>query len=89
MQTDKNSLVDYTKRSWLRSYPNASEMLSNNYNPIPMLEAGTQIIALNTQTKDDNVWLLMSYFTTGRDRSPNNIGYVDKPAYLRRSGPYK
>jgi hypothetical protein len=64
-------------------------MLSNNYYPIPMLEAGTQIIALNTQTKDDNVWLLMSYFTTGREMNPRNIGYVDKPAHLRAKGPHK
>ena len=40
--------------------------MSNNYDPIPSLQIGAQIIALNTQTKDDQVLMLMSYFKAGR-----------------------
>lgn len=49
-----------------------------------MLEVGAQIIALNTQTKDDYAWLLRSYFTAGREiMEALNIGYIDKPINLR------
>ena len=44
----------------------ATEFASSNYNPVPVLRIGAQIIALNTQTKDDYAWLMMSYFTAGR-----------------------
>jgi hypothetical protein len=57
--------LEYTKRSFLRIYPLGTEIGSGNYNPIPGLQRGAQIIALNTQTKDDYSWLMMSYFTAG------------------------
>lgn len=53
-----------------------------------MLKVGAQIIALNTQTKDNYAWLMMSYFTAGRDPNPSTLGYVDKPIHLRTSTPY-
>jgi len=40
--------------------------MSKNYNPIPSLKIGAQIIALNTQTKDDNFFMMMSYYKAGR-----------------------
>jgi len=36
----------------LRVYPVGTELASGNYDPIPGLERGAQMIALNTQTRD-------------------------------------
>jgi hypothetical protein len=47
------------------------------------LKLGAQIIALNTQTKDDYAWLMMSYFTSGRAAVPSKMGYIQKPQHLR------
>jgi hypothetical protein len=69
----------YTNSSFLRIYPVGTEVTSANYNPIYPLQAGAQIIAINTQTKDDYAWLLMSYFTAGRKGDPKTFGYVEKP----------
>jgi hypothetical protein len=69
----------------LRIYPLGIEIASSNYNPIPHLKNGAQIIALNTQTKDDYAWLLMSYFICGREINPSKIGYIPKPAHLLKN----
>jgi len=50
---------------------------------LPVLKLGAQIIALNTQTKDDHAWLMMSYFTAGRAPIAAKIGFVEKPIHLR------
>jgi hypothetical protein len=63
----------------------ATEISSSNYDPVPLLELGAQIIALNTQTKDNYAWLMMSYFTAGRPMLPGMIGYIPKPMHLRSS----
>jgi hypothetical protein len=83
MKTPENVLISYTKRSWLRIYPIGTEIASSNYNPVPLLRIGAQIIALNTQTKDDYAHMMMSYFTAGREFFPAKIGYVPKPYHLR------
>lgn len=81
--------ASYTRRSWLRIYPLGTEISSSNYDPVPFLELGAQIIALNTQTKDHYAWLMMSYFTAGRPMLPGLLGYVPKPIHLRSSFPRK
>lgn len=50
---------------------------------------GAQIIALNTQTKDDYARIMMSYFTAGRELTPARVGYVPKPLHLRRDSQYE
>ena len=57
--------MEYTRRSFLRVYPAGTEIGSSNFSPIPGLQRGAQLIALNTQTKDDFAWLMMSYFCAG------------------------
>jgi len=55
---------------------------------VPALKLGAQIIALNTQTKDDYAWLMRSYFTAGRQNMiTEKIGYVEKPLHLRSNNP--
>ena len=67
----------------MRTYPQGSEVGSGNYDPAPMLKVGAQIIALNTQTKDDYAWMTHGYFCTGRQGGPGDRGYVLKPFRLR------
>lgn len=67
----------------MRVYPVATELASGNYNPIHGLQRGAQIIAINTQTKDEFAWLMMSYFTAGKAEEAKSIGYVEKPEHLR------
>ena len=57
--------IAYSRRSFMRVYPVGTEVTSKNYDPIPGLMRGAQLIALNTQTNDDYAWLMMSYFTAG------------------------
>ena len=82
LKTDLEEIVRYSSKSWLRTYPQGTEIGSSNYDPIPMLKAGAQIIALNTQTKDDYAWMIYGYFCGGRDRTPGSLGYVLKPSKL-------
>ena len=66
MKANENFIIDYTKRSWLRIYPLATEINSGNFDIVPHLRIGAQIIALNTQTKDEFALMQMSYFTAGQ-----------------------
>ena len=65
-KANEQFIINYTKRSWLRIYPTATEINSGNYDIAPHLRIGAQIIALNTQTKDNYALMQMSYFTAGR-----------------------
>lgn len=48
-----------------------------------MLAVGAQIIALNTQTKDDFAWMLYRYFCGGHSTNLSKRGYLLKPLRLR------
>jgi hypothetical protein len=50
-----------------------------------LLRRGVQIIALNTQTNDDYAIMMNAYFRAGRPREMTNIGYIEKPEYLRNT----
>ena len=71
----------------MRIYPLGTEIASSNYDPVPHLKIGAQIIALNTQTKDQFAWMLMSYFKAGRNNNFGSIGYIQKPEHLRTGKP--
>ena len=64
-----------------------TELNSGNYDPIPALSRGAQLIALNTQTRDDSAWLLMSYFTGDTDSNLPQRGYIEKPIWMRANTP--
>jgi len=49
-----------------------------------MLKVGAQIIALNTQTKDDYAWCMYRYFCAGHESNLAQKGYILKPIYLRK-----
>lgn len=71
----------------MRIYPAGKRIDSSNYNPLrknlylflAMLEAGAQIVALNTQYKDIYTQILYSFFMKHRKQT----GYKLKPKNLR------
>jgi hypothetical protein len=66
-------------KSWIRVYPSGARFDSSNYNPLPMLEVGAQIVALNTQCKSLEMNILREFFGGSRRQR----GYQLKPEYLR------
>ena len=86
LKLEKTSLEAYCRRSFLRVYPVGTEVASGNYDPVPGLLRGAQLVCLNTQTRDENAWMLRSYFTANGDQDPTRIGYVVKPSWLRGEG---
>lgn len=54
-----------------------------------MLNVGAQIIALNTQTKDDYAWMMYGYFCGGNINYFSQVGYVLKPERLRNPQYFK
>ncbi|KAJ8279539.1 hypothetical protein COCON_G00066050 [Conger conger] len=61
-----------------RIYPAGSRTDSSNYHPVPMWNAGCQIVALNFQTRSKEMHLNQGLFL------PNGrTGYILKPKFLR------
>lgn len=44
------AFVNYSNRQFSRVYPKGQRMDSSNYDPVPMWNAGSQLVALNYQT---------------------------------------
>lgn len=44
------TFVSYSNRQMSRVYPKGQRMDSSNYDPLPMWNAGSQLVALNYQT---------------------------------------
>ncbi|KAJ8375006.1 hypothetical protein SKAU_G00055860 [Synaphobranchus kaupii] len=61
-----------------RIYPAGSRTDSSNYNPVPMWDAGCQIVALNFQTRSKEMDL-----NQGRFLPNSRSGYILKPKFLR------
>uniref|UniRef100_A0A8C7SJ35 Phosphoinositide phospholipase C n=1 Tax=Oncorhynchus mykiss TaxID=8022 RepID=A0A8C7SJ35_ONCMY len=64
-----------------RIYPAGSRTTSSNYNPVPLWNAGCQIVALNFQTPSKEMDL-----NQGRFRSNGLSGYILKPEFQRYAG---
>lgn len=45
-----NAFVNYGNKQMSRVYPKGQRMDSSNYDPMPMWNAGSQLVALNYQT---------------------------------------
>jgi hypothetical protein len=62
-----------------RVYPKGLRFGSSNYDPTPGWRSGCQLVALNWQTSDENMWWLRSKFSMNGD-----CGYVLKPDWMLR-----
>ena len=60
-----------------RVYPKAQRVGSDNYNPVPMWNVGSQMTALNFQTGDKPMQLNQAKFMQN-----GGCGYVLRPEYM-------
>ncbi|XP_069020557.1 1-phosphatidylinositol 4,5-bisphosphate phosphodiesterase delta-1-like isoform X2 [Embiotoca jacksoni] len=73
-----NAYVRHNLDKLSRIYPAGSRTDSSNYNPVPLWNAGCQIVALNFQTTCTEMDVNQGQFLVN-----GKSGYVLKPAYLR------
>ncbi|XP_077354537.1 1-phosphatidylinositol 4,5-bisphosphate phosphodiesterase delta-1-like isoform X3 [Festucalex cinctus] len=73
-----NAYVNHNVDKLSRTYPAGSRTDSSNYNPVPLWNAGCQIVALNFQTTCEEMDL-----NQGKFHVNGKSGYILKPAYMR------
>ncbi|RWS24632.1 1-phosphatidylinositol 4:5-bisphosphate phosphodiesterase gamma-1-like protein, partial [Leptotrombidium deliense] len=69
--------IKYHRKQFSRIFPKGSRFDSSNYDPIPMWNCGSQMVALNYQTGDKFNQINRSKFMQN-----GNCGYVLKPQFL-------
>eukprot|EP00048_Salpingoeca_helianthica_P002259 m.55881 g.55881 ORF g.55881 m.55881 type:complete len:1080 (-) comp11999_c1_seq1:92-3331(-) len=70
--------VARNKKQMTRTYPAGFRVTSSNYDPIPMWNGGSQLVALNYQTPSHELCI-----NHGKFRDNGGVGYLLKPAILR------
>ncbi|XP_029309358.1 1-phosphatidylinositol 4,5-bisphosphate phosphodiesterase delta-1-like [Cottoperca gobio] len=73
-----NSYIHHNMDKLSRVYPAGSRTNSSNYNPVPLWNAGCQMVALNFQTTCTDMDV-----NQGRFLVNGKSGYILKPAYMR------
>ncbi|XP_019960064.2 1-phosphatidylinositol 4,5-bisphosphate phosphodiesterase delta-1 isoform X1 [Paralichthys olivaceus] len=73
-----NAYIRHNVDKLSRIYPAGSRTNSSNYNPVPLWNAGCQIVALNFQTTCPDMDV-----NQGRFLVNGKSGYILKPAYMR------
>ncbi|KAK2974618.1 hypothetical protein RJ640_025912 [Escallonia rubra] len=76
-------IVRFTQRNLLRVYPKGTRVVSSNYNPLVGWMHGAQMVALNMQGYDKNLWRMQGMF-----RANGGCGYVKKPGILLNDDPH-
>ncbi|XP_039252876.2 1-phosphatidylinositol 4,5-bisphosphate phosphodiesterase delta-1-like isoform X1 [Styela clava] len=74
----KQEAINYHVEHLNRTYPGGTRADSSNYDPQPLWNAGFQVVALNYQTKCDEMVLYH-----GKFRQNGRCGYILKPEYMR------
>uniref|UniRef100_A0A8C7SKQ1 Phosphoinositide phospholipase C n=2 Tax=Oncorhynchus mykiss TaxID=8022 RepID=A0A8C7SKQ1_ONCMY len=80
-ETAAKAFIHHNMTKLSRIYPAGSRTTSSNYNPVPLWNAGCQIVALNFQTPSKEMDL-----NQGRFRSNGLSGYILKPEFQRYAG---
>ncbi|XP_028282564.1 1-phosphatidylinositol 4,5-bisphosphate phosphodiesterase delta-1-like isoform X2 [Parambassis ranga] len=75
-----NAYIQHNVDKLSRIYPAGYRTDSSNYNPVPLWNAGCQIVALNFQTACEDM-----HVNQGRFLVNGKSGYVLKPAFMRDS----
>ncbi|RVE61586.1 hypothetical protein OJAV_G00172320 [Oryzias javanicus] len=73
-----NAYIHHNVEKLSRVYPAGSRTDSSNYNPVPLWNAGCQIVALNFQTSCSEMDI-----NQGRFLVNGKSGYILKPAFMR------
>nr|XP_039264802.1 1-phosphatidylinositol 4,5-bisphosphate phosphodiesterase gamma-1-like [Styela clava] len=69
--------ISYNNKQFSRVYPKGTRVDSSNYNPIPLWNCGSQLVALNFQTCDRAMQL-----NEARFEQNGRCGFVPKPNYF-------
>lgn len=77
MQQEVQTFLRYHRNQISRVYPKGQRLDSSNYHPVQLWNAGSQMIALNFQTPDKPMQLLM-----GKFRDNGNCGYILRPEFM-------
>jgi len=80
-QTENAFFLKYHRVQFSRVYPKGQRIDSSNYNPIPMWNSGSQMVALNYQTPDKPMQINSAKF-----RDNGNCGYVLRPEFMFQDG---
>lgn len=78
-QQDTDFFLKYHRHQLSRVYPKGQRIDSSNYNPVPLWNCGSQMIALNWQTPDKFMQINQGKFLWN-----GNCGYVLKPDSMFR-----
>nr|XP_034180308.1 1-phosphatidylinositol 4,5-bisphosphate phosphodiesterase gamma-1 isoform X2 [Osmia lignaria] len=78
-QQENKFFIKYHQVQFSRVYPKGQRIDSSNYNPVPMWNAGCQMVALNYQTGDKSMQLNQAKF-----KENGNCGYILKPDFMFR-----
>lgn len=76
---DSKIFLKYHHDQISRVYPKGQRVDSSNFNPIPLWNSGSQMLALNFQTPDKAMQLNQAKF-----RDNGNCGYILKPDFMFR-----
>jgi len=74
----RETLKTITKSMLVRIYPHGTRFDSSNYNPVPLLAEGCQIVALNYHTDGFPMWL-----NEGKFMRAGRTGWILKPQHLQ------
>ncbi|XP_078332156.1 1-phosphatidylinositol 4,5-bisphosphate phosphodiesterase delta-1-like [Crassostrea virginica] len=77
IENNRAGVIKMNQHMLVRTYPAGSRTDSSNYNPLPMWNAGCQVVALNFQTASEPMQLLQAKFMDN-----GGCGYLLKPGFL-------
>lgn len=80
-QQENSFFLKYHQVQFSRVYPKGQRIDSSNYNPIPMWNSGSQMVALNYQTPDKPMQI-----NTAKFKENGNCGYVLRPDFMFQDG---
>jgi hypothetical protein len=84
MKEDEPGITALHRRFFTRVYPSGARVDSSNYSPIVPWASGSQIVALNQQTKDEAMLINWARF---RQNGGVFSGYVLKPSFMLSNTP--
>ncbi|GAV08363.1 hypothetical protein RvY_18071 [Ramazzottius varieornatus] len=81
LERQRKDIIEHCQRQLVRVYPAATRLSSSNFNALPILEAGCQIVALNYQNLNKNTDAYNALFMDN-----GGCGYLLKPEFMRIHG---
>ncbi|XP_055338600.1 1-phosphatidylinositol 4,5-bisphosphate phosphodiesterase eta-2-like isoform X2 [Paramacrobiotus metropolitanus] len=74
-------IIQHTMRQLVRIYPKGTRITSTNFDAVPLLDSGCQIVAMNYQNHNRPTQAYRALF-----RDNGGCGYILQPEYMRTPG---